>query len=759
MPETNEKSVIIQNLNYIGLDLENVPPFLMNYQEVDYKPTKAYEQTDFRVYKTIPLTEIQILLTPTNRLDSISQKYEKALPLCEYLKSNEKRNVLYHAQFLKMLEQFNQREIEKIEEEQNLMAQKVPFKVKYDTNYLWEIYYSEYTGKYFMLVTTEDQDYSALFYLLKKQIECWKKGKEETVFVPINYLDYTKRYWKKSEISDLEKYIWLFTKDWPKIYEVFDQQDDLTLHIVGTTVVYDKMKSYYKVEIPTKEESVRFYTLVKALFILQTELPHYYQFETQIDEKGSLLLEWNNKAILYHNLSSFIKEEYKKYAKELQKIFDEKENLDIQLEKLKEEELEKNKEFLFKEKQVATYMECRKSTFGKIKYFFKSRNGRFIKEKRKSNKVKDIKEQNAMEKMIANSMIEDKELYTIEDLIKICIELDRFHVRIKDAKMDIKALQEKIEMVESKIKNATLFIEEIEEHKKSLFEFWKFANKDLALGLNAGQEEVKAKKINKIKRVFDYEEDIEDIGIEADQMERDIFSEKETNSLYLATTEILKDMNTLRIGSSISEERLKELKESSKEKTTLFDVNTFDIFGNIKNDKTKISVLANQKHRESEKDAYRILEFVDNITLKDYEDTVKEKLKLAENSITKMEAITDCNLYYCSNEKLNFDKIQLFYLNPLEAITANGLDEKTNLYRLKIKEGMHIVYNTNCIYYDNDNHTLPIGMNVSHTVTFDMKPYQIDVKKQKIFRMNANIRNFDFNEKIICVYEYEVKEK
>ena len=50
-------------------------------------------------------------------------------------------------------------------------------------------------------------------------------------------------------------------------------------------------------------------------------------------------------------------------------------------------------------------------------------------------------------------------------------------------------------------------------------------------------------------------------------------------------------------------------------------------------------------------------------------------------------------------------------------------------------------------------------MNVSHTVTFDMKPYQIDIKKQKIFRMNANIRNFDFNEKIICVYEYEVKEK
>ena len=272
MPETNEKGAIIQSLNYIGLDLENVPDFLMEYQDVDYKPTKAYEQTDFRVYRTIPLTEIQILLTPMNRLDNISQKYEKALPLCEYLKNDEQKNVLYHAQFLKMLEQFNPREIEKIEEEQIAMAKKVPFKVQYDTNYLWEIYYSEYTGKYFMLATTEDQDYSALFYLLKKQIECWKKGEEGTIFVPVSYQDYTKRYLKKSEISDLEKYIWLFAKDWPKIYEVFDKQNELTLHIVGKAVVYDRVQSYYKIEISTKEEAIKFYTLVKALFILQTEL-------------------------------------------------------------------------------------------------------------------------------------------------------------------------------------------------------------------------------------------------------------------------------------------------------------------------------------------------------------------------------------------------------------------------------------------------------------------------------------------------------
>ena len=211
MSETNEKNLILENLNYIGLDLENVPDFLMDYHDVDYKPTRAYEQTDFRVYRYINLKDIQIFLTPTNRLNNITEKYSKAMPLCEYL-SDEEENVLNHALFLKMIESLNKNEINKIEEEQKLASKKVPFKVKYDTNYLWEIYYSEFTGKYFMMVTTEDQNYNAFFYLLKKQIECYKAGTDESIFVPINYLDYTKRYLKKSEISDLEKYIKILYK-------------------------------------------------------------------------------------------------------------------------------------------------------------------------------------------------------------------------------------------------------------------------------------------------------------------------------------------------------------------------------------------------------------------------------------------------------------------------------------------------------------------------------------------------------------------
>ena len=757
MSETNEKNLILENLNYIGLDLENVPDFLMNYKDVDYKPTRAYEQTDFKVYKYIHLKDIQILFTPTNRLNTITEKYSKALPISEYLKDTEE-NVVNHAMFLKMIENLDKKEIDRIDEEQKLASKKVPFKVKYDTNYLWEIYYSEFTGKYFMMVTTEDQNYNAFFYLLKKQIEAYKSGTDELIFVPISYLDYTKRYLKKSEISDLEKYIWLFTKDWPKIYEVFDDNNDLTIHVVGTTVVYDKIKSYYKVELKEKDDATKFYTLVKALFILQTELPHHYKFETQIGENGELVFELNNKKIHYNNISNLIKEEYNKNSKKLQKIFEEKEKLDIKVEKLKEEELSKNKEYLFREKQVATYLECRKSVFGKIKYFFKAKNGKFTKSRAKNSLVKKVQEQNEMEKSISNSIIEEKELYTIEDLIKICIELDRINIRIKDASMDIKALEEKIDVVDTKIKNAVQFIDTIEEHKKSIFEFWKFANKDVALGLNSGKEEIKEVKSKKIKRAFDYEQDIEDLGIEADKKQREILSKEETDSLYLVTTDRLKDINKVRNNENISEDVLEKLKKKMKEEDKIFSIDSFDIFGNIKNDKTKISVLANKKHRESKKEQYKILDISDNTNLEEYEEKIKKELDIIEKAIDKTKAITDMDIYLSLNEKLNLNNIEMFYINPSEAIVIQDTD-KISLYKIKVKEEMNIVYNTNTIYYDNYNNTLPVGMNVQNTVTFDMSKYKIDLKKHKIFRINGLESNFEFNEKIICVYEYEAKRK
>lgn len=760
MPKnTNEKDNITNNLKYIGLDLENIPEFLLDYKDVNFKPSKTYEENTFKVYRYINLKEIEILLTPKNRLNTISEKYSEAMPIGMYLNSKNEENIVRYAEFLKMFEHMNISEIEQLEKQQKVLNKKVPFKVKYENNYLWQIYYSEYTGQYFMMVTIEDLDYSCFFYLLKKKIELNKTGKDELIYVPISGIDYTKRYLKKSEISDLEKYIWLFTKQWPQIYEVFDNDNELVMHITGKSDIYDGIKTWYKNELKTKEEATKFYKLVKALFILQTELPHYYKFDAQIGEKGELIFEYNSKLISYEGLSKLIKEEYKKYSTELKNIFKDKEKLDIKLERLKRDEKEKNSEYLFREKQVATYLECRTSIFGRIKYFFKSKNGKYIREKIKNVKNKEIKEQNEIEKTISNSIIEEKEYYTLEDLIKVCIELDRVEIRVKNDETDIKALQDKIKSLENKIKNAKMYIQKIEEHKKSIFEFWRFANKDEALGLNAPEEEKEKKEEQVLRKTFKYEEDFEDLGIEADKLQRHRLNKQECDSLYIALTNVIEDFNKIKQGKNINENNLKLLKEEAKKEVLLFNSENFDIFGNVKEDKTKISVLANKKHREVQKDKFKILEITKDTNLEDYKEKVEEEYNEIKETVKNIKCIMDMNAYVASEEKLTNNELKIFHINPEIALEVAENKEKVYLHKINVKEGMNIIYYTNIMYYDNNNNTLPLGMNIGDKVLLDMEMFDLRIKKQKIFRINQDIDEIDSKTKIVCLYEYELKRK
>ena len=72
---------------------------------------------------------------------------------------------------------------------------------------------------------------------------------------------------------------------------------------------------------------------------------------------------------------------------------------------------------------------------------------------------------------------------------------------------------------------------------------------------------------------------------------------------------------------------------------------------------------------------------------------------------------------------------------------------------------MNLIYYTNIMYYDNENRTLPLGMNISDNVLLDMSMYTLKLKKQKVFRINQDIDQINNKTKIVCAYEYEVKEK
>lgn len=69
---------IKEKLKYIGLDLNNIPTFLKTFTELDFRPDRNLDETKYRVYKYLDVKDIQILLTPTNRLMEINEKYRKS---------------------------------------------------------------------------------------------------------------------------------------------------------------------------------------------------------------------------------------------------------------------------------------------------------------------------------------------------------------------------------------------------------------------------------------------------------------------------------------------------------------------------------------------------------------------------------------------------------------------------------------------------------------------------------------------------------
>ena len=433
MEKKNKTQEIKKKLEYIGLNLEEIPETLKLVEDLQFRPTTGFDEKKYRQYRFVSPKEIQILLSPTNRLDDIKEKYSNASPLATYLEPNSEEEQEKYETFLRMIDEVKIEDIEKIEHEQQMINKKIPFKVRYSGNYLWQIYYSEATDQYFMIVPTQDKDYSTFFYVLKKQIEKKKAGK---VFVPISNADYSRELLNKTEIQSLENYLWLFTKDWPSIYEVYDKSEKVSLQIVGETEVYGKIKSEYKVKLSNKIEATKFFKLVKALFILQSELPNYYKFDTHIDRLGSLEFYYNDKLMKYDELSDWLNDEYKRLLDIEKKALKENNNLQGKLRSLKRQAQDLDMEYLSKEKQISTYLECKKTFFGKVKYFFKY-NGKKAKQKEEIITKEQEEVPNVIEEVEENLKVQ----YTLDELIQKGKDANEKETNLKDTKMDINALK------------------------------------------------------------------------------------------------------------------------------------------------------------------------------------------------------------------------------------------------------------------------------------------------------------------------------
>ena len=759
--KTNE--TIKEKLEYLGLDLEKIPKSIKQFENLEFRVPKFYDENQYKQYRYVPIKDIQILLSPTNRLDEIEEKYKKASPLIDYLDNKSEENIIKHTTFLKMLNDFKIEYVEKIEEEQSNLNKKIPFKVKYQNNYLWQIYYSENTDKYFMLVPTEDSDYSTFFYLLKKQLEKRRTGK---IFVPIRNVDYTSEFFKKSEFEDLENYLWLFTKDWPLIYEVYDKNDNLSVQIIGETEVYQKIKSPYKVQLNSKEEATEFYKLLKAMFILQTEIPHYFEFKTNIGKNGELEFYIADRKIEYGNIIQWINSEYSLGQDKEQETEELINKGNKRLKELKVEIAAQEIEYLAKEKQISTFLECKKTFFGRFKYYFKYSKKK-NKNKMESEKVEEklnIEDEDEMEELPRKR--KKKENYNIEELLSLYKEIDKKETELKNITMDINSLKLKNKNMQKKIENATAYIAEIDRHKKSIFEFWKYSNKDEMSSLPEGEEE-EVNVVKKITKTFDYIEDLEKFGKTMDKMQRKNLSKEETDSIYITTTNILPLLNKIKINEfqpKDIENCLKDIKKEAVEEKTLFEDEEFDIFGGMLNDTTKVSKIKNKKHRELPKDKFNILEISKNTKQIGFKLSLENVINNIKNSLEKVVIPEDVQVYKAIiGDKIDDRKINIFDINPEnEMKRAIKSDENIiNFYKLNLLEGTNAVSYTNCIFFDNQNKTLPVGQDLSTNILVDVSKLDLKlVNKTKFKILKFEDENDDFSKteiKTINVFEFDTE--
>jgi len=734
---TNEN--IIEKLKYIGLDLNNIPDFLTSFEALKYNPIKNYNEKNYKVYKYVNVRDIEIFITPTNRLNDVSEKYKKAIPICAYLNPNNEENIEKHTQFLKMLQKLDIEDIKTLERQQESLKTDIPYKVKYNKDYLWQIHYSEATDKYFMLANLNDEEYAALFYLLKKQLD----NKDEKIYVPICYSNYSNEYLYSSEIADIENELWYFTKKWPDIYETYDKENKMSLCIVGNIFVYNTIMSYYRIVLNSKEEANKFYKLLKAIFILQSEVSQYYNFNIKLNNNGSISFYENENEILYDNLKDYIKEKYMIILEKNVKSTEERIRLEKEIQTLRELSKKLDLEYLDKEKQISTFLECKKTFIGKIKYFFK-----YKKKKIEAGKPEEIKQEN--KQTIHYCKREDtKELYTLEELLDISKKFMQEESIVKNMQLDCDALRKRIEMMNKKIENATLYIQEIDNHKKSIFEFWKFTNTEGMQQLSEGLEN--NIQTHKLKKSFNITTDFEEIAKQMDNTQRSRFSKDELESIFIATTEQLEDLNLILNGQDTDKQHLETLKEELKLQNSS---DSFDVFGSIIDSSNQLKILGNSKHREIERNKFSILRISSNVTLEEYTETINKILNNITKTLERISFNLELPVYAISNE---LPKGLSIFKIKIESLINEISQDEINLYKLNLKEDTKCAGLTNIIYYDNANKTLPLGMDLNDGILVNTNSLKLELKKtvsEYIVIDNnktGNVKSIKIN-----IFEYDV---
>ncbi len=698
-------------LEYIGLKLTRLSTKLKSVKP-DYKPYSSGDNVGkYKVYKKVNIKKLQVLISDTDRTTDITERFKEALPLQEYIKMDKEA-------FEKWINGVTQKDIKEIEKQQELFEKKIPYFVKYDKNYLWQIFYSKEDDKYFMLVPAKETENQTLAYVIKKKLEDDKTD----IFVPICKEEVSDTYYSGKEIEDIITYIKLFTNQWPEIVEVQEDKEN-TLYIMGETKLRDNFSTKYRTVIKSIDEAKNFYTVLKALYVLATETNYQYKFDPGIDEEGNFTLSYDKKVINIKNIQEFISNETGRQQGLKYSLKNEIQQSKEKISKINEILKKQSEVYVKQEKQIFEFMNCKKSVIKRVKYFF-SNNKKVIAENKnlltrlneeKNVSVKEIKEKEInVDKQDYSKFVD---IFTVADLVKNSVEVKKISAEAKNLEADVKVLLLKQENMTRKTDNAQKYLDEIQKHKRNLFDFWRFTNKDNANELAEGQaqgENIKQRPI------FNYDEDKDDLGLDVDSLQRQKLSDEECNAVYLSRY-ILPALNAIVTKSDtyLIDECYDSLKENLKNSDQ-----RESIFGGMGDETDNIKKIKFKQHRENSRELYSILKFNNDTTLEDFKETCRNYGRLLNEAYNKISCKYDMEIYYDKRNK-GFIKATI---NPYELVED---EENEKIYKAKISAENHILFFSNIIMYNNISRTLPVGMDETNEVLLKVGDIK-EINKDKI---------------------------
>ena len=292
--------------------------------------------------------------------------------------------------------------------------------------------------------------------------------------------------------------------------------------------------------------------------------------------------------------------------------------------------------------------------------------------------------------------------------------------------MDINALKLKNKNLKRKIQNASNYLDEINKHKKSIFDFWKYSNKDAVSSLDEGEEE--EINVKKIEKVFNFEDEFENFGIELDKLQRNKFTDQELESSFIASTDILNLINRIYLDQAENKEISEELKRLKIARELDDDVEieeeAFNIFGRIKQASNKERTIGSKTHREQPRDRYAILDIKKGSKGIELKRNIERVIKDIKSAMKKNSLKEDTYVYKISTEKLELNTIEAVSLDIEKELKQffeqDKIKSKIYLYKIKIPKGTNFIAFTNIVFYDNKNMTLPVGMNLSSKILIDL---------------------------------------